>query len=150
MIKDHIANASLYGSVHPLFKAAFDWIAANAKPDIPDGRTPLDGTKLVALTQHYKTHPFDPKKFETHLQYIDIQYLVSGSEKIYLGDPEEMTTVVPYNETKDITFFEGCGHDVTLKAGEFMILWPHEAHAPGSDPNTSAVPIHKIVMKVAV
>ncbi len=150
MIKDELINASLYHSVHPLLKAAFDWITENAKSEIQDGRFSLDGDKLVALTQHYNTHPFNPQKFETHKKYIDIQYLVSGSEKIYLGSPDEMTTVVPYNETKDIAFLEGRGHDITLNAGDFMIIWPHEAHAPGSDPATDAVPIHKIVIKVAV
>ena len=149
MIKDQLVNASLYDTVHPLFKAAFAWISGNASPEIQDGRFELNGNKLVAITQHYSTHPFDSKKFETHQKYIDIQYMVSGSEKIYLGDPNGMTVAIPHNETKDIAFFEGRGHSVTLNAGDFLIIWPHEAHAPGSDPATSAVPVHKIVMKVA-
>lgn len=148
MIKDQLVHAALYDSVHPLFKAAFQWIAENSKDDIQDGRFELNGDKLVALTQHYNTHPFDPKKFEAHKKYIDIQYIISGSEKIHLGNPNQMTTAVPFNEIKDIAFFEGHGYDVTMNAGDFMVIWPHEAHVPGADAYLSAVPVHKIVMKV--
>ena len=150
MIKDQLCHAALYEAIHPLFKAAFQWITDHARPESEVGRFQLDGDKLKAITEHYQTHPFNPRKFETHKKYIDIQYIVSGSEKIYLDDPKTMTEVVSFDETQDIAFFEGSGHAVTLNAGDFMIIWPHEAHAPGSDPTRSAVPVSKIVMKVAL
>lgn len=150
MIKDKLSNASLYDSVHPLFKTAFKWIAENDKPETPDGRLQLDGDKLVAIPQHYDTHAFDSRKFEVHKKYIDIQYVVSGSEKIYLGNPDEMTTAIPFNEAKDIAFLDGRGPAVNLIAGEFMIIWPHEAHEPCADPDLAAVPVHKIIIKVAM
>ena len=150
MIKDKLSNSSLYDSVHPLFKAAFHWLTENGKPEIPDGRLQLDGDKLVAIPQHYKTHAFDSKKFEVHQKYIDIQFIVSGSEKIYLGNPHEMTTAIPFNPEKDIAFLDGRGPAVNLNAGEFMIIWPHEAHEPCADPDLAAVAVHKIIIKVAV
>ena len=76
--------------------------------------------KLVAIPQHYHTHAFDSKKFEVHQKYIDIQFIVSGSEKIYLGNPVEMTTAIPFNPEKDIAFLDGRGPAVNLNAGEFI------------------------------
>ncbi len=150
MIKDTLANASLYDSVHPRFKGAFRWIAENAKPDAQDGRFQLEGDKLVGLIQHYNTRPFNSKNFEAHKKYIDIQYIISGSEKIHIENLDQMTVSVPFDETKDVGFFEGKGYDVTMNPGDFMIIWPHEAHVPGADASTSSTPIHKIVMKVAL
>ena len=150
MIKDQLNHASLYDAVHPLFKTAFQWISENANSNSQAGRFQLDGDKLVAMVQHYNTRPFNPKQFEAHKKYIDIQYIISGSEKICLGSPDQMTVAVPYDEAKDFMFYEGQGYDVTMNAGDFMIIWPHEGHVPGADASTSAVPIHKIVIKVAL
>ena len=150
MIKDSLANASLYTAVHPLFKQAFDWLANAMANGIPEGRVEIDGKNLFALPQRYDTHPFDCRKFETHEKYIDIQFIVSGCETIVLNDPKGMELVTPYNPEKDYAFFAGRGSAVTLGAGEYLIIWPHEAHAPGCDPGPDPSAIHKIVIKVAV
>jgi YhcH/YjgK/YiaL family protein len=150
MIKDSLANASLYTAVHPRFKQAFEWLAAAIADGIPESRVEIDGTSLVALPQRYDTHPFDCRKFETHEKFIDIQYIVSGCESIVMGDPKEMDPVVPYDAEKDFAFFGGRGAVETVRAGEYLIIWPHEAHAPGCDPGPEAAAVHKIVLKVAV
>lgn len=150
MIKDRLSSAHLYSTLHPRFAAGFKWLAEHGGGDMPDGRYELDGDKLVALVQRYDTHAFNAKLFETHKKYIDIQYIIAGCEKIYLGYPENMTTAVEFNVEKDIAFFEGRGIAVDMAAGDFMVIWPHEAHAPGCDPMAAAAPIRKIILKVAV
>ena len=150
MIKDSLANAALYTAVHPRFQQAFDWLAAHAGSGMPAGRTEIDGAALVALSQRYDTRPFDCRAFETHEKFIDIQYVVSGCERIVLGDPKSMAAVAPYDAAKDIAFFAGRGSAETVRAGEFLVIWPHEAHAPGCDPGPEAAAVHKIVLKVAV
>ena len=150
MIKDTLAHAARYAAVHPLFLRAFEWLAAYAAARPSEGRVALDGDRLVALPQGYTTHPLDCRKFETHDRFIDIQYIVSGSERIYVGDPTAMTPVVPYDPEKDIAFFEGRGAAETLRAGEFLIIWPDEAHAPGCDPGAEPASVRKVVLKVAV
>lgn len=150
MIKDSLANASLYTAIHPRFKPAFDWLEAALADGIPESRVEIDGASLAALPQRYDTHPFDCRKFETHEKFIDIQYVVSGCESIVLGDPKAMAAVAAYDAAKDIAFFAGRGAAETVRAGEFLIIWPHEAHAPGCDSGPEAAAVHKIVMKVAV
>ena len=150
MIKDSLANAALYTAVHPRFQQALDWLAAHAGSGMPAGRTEIDGAALVALSQRYDTRPFDCRAFETHEKFIDIQYVVSGCERIVLGDPKSMAAVAPYDAAKDIAFFAGRGSAETVRAGEFLVIWPHEAHAPGCDPGPEAAAVHKIVIKVAV
>lgn len=150
MVKDKLSAHHLYETLNPRFKAAFEWLKKHASGDIPDGRYELDGNKLVALPQGYNTHPFSAKLFETHKKYIDIQYIISGSEKIYLGDPSGMAVAVEFSEEKDIAFHDGRGPAVDMAPGDFMIIWPHEAHAPGCDPAAEAVAVRKIILKVVV
>ena len=149
MTKDTLANARLHFSVHPHFKTAFEWLAQNVGADFPEGKTLICDGGFTLNCQCYETHPLDSRKFETHDKFIDIQYVVAGAENIFLGDPAAMETAVEYDAEKDIRFLAGCGSPVTLSAGEFMIIWPHEAHAPGCDaPAGKSSSVRKVIVKI--
>jgi len=150
MTKDTIQNAKTYFGIHPLFKTAFEWIAANANPSLPEGKGAIAGTDITYNCQIYATHPFDFRKFETHDKHIDIQFVIKGAENIFLGDPAAMETAVGYNPETDIRFLAGRGLPVLLTAGEFMIIWPHEAHAPGCDPAAEFAAVKKTIVKIPV
>jgi YhcH/YjgK/YiaL family protein len=55
----------------------------------------------------------------------------------------------PYSEEKDVGFYNGAGDWLTLHAGMFAILWPHDAHAPQACVGEPAV-VLKVVVKIAV
>ena len=150
MILSSLSRSALFNSLHPLFKSAFEWLAENADAALAEGKTEIDGDRLFCNSQQYDTHPFDWRKFETHDKYIDIQYIISGAENIWLGDPAVMETAIAYDPDKDIRFLAGCGSPVLLSAGEFMVIWPHEAHAPMCDPAHEAIKVKKIIVKVPV
>ena len=149
MIKDKIENADLYVNTHPLFAKAFDWLKEFGKT-APDGKVFIEGEDLVAIPQHYTSHPYTDDKYETHKRYIDIQVVLEGEELVYLGNPEQMAVNIPFDVEKDIDFRTGFGEATTLSAGEFMVIYPHEAHEPGVSPASGDKPIHKIIFKVAV
>ena len=145
-----LSNAHLHFNIHPLFKTAFDWLAKNANASLAEGKSKIDGTDISFNCQRYDTHPFDFRKFETHDKFIDIQYIISGAETIFLGNPATMETAVEYDPATDIRFLAGRGSPVSLSAGEFMLIWPHEAHAPGCDPSDTPSAVHKIIVKIPV
>jgi YhcH/YjgK/YiaL family protein len=149
MIKDSISNSKLYLNAHPLFAKAFEWLnefGATA----PDGKVFLEGEDLVAIPQHYTSHPYVDNKYETHKRYIDIQVVLDGEELVYLGIPDQMVVNIPFDVEKDIDFRTGFGEATTLKAGEFMVIYPHEAHEPAVSTASGDKPVHKIIFKVAV
>ncbi len=150
MIHDHLTRADAHTTLHPLFPAAFAWLKEHGSETLPVGRIEIAGPGLVALPQHYVTHELDPQRFETHRRFIDIQYVCAGSEHIHVGNPGDMTGVTPYQTEQDIAFFAGTGSAIAVSAGEFVILWPHEAHAPGCHADEKADSVRKIVIKVAV
>ena len=62
---------------------ALQYIAETDFSNLADGEYPIDGDKVFARLSHYTTEPKEAKKPESHNQYIDVQYLAEGTEKIY-------------------------------------------------------------------
>jgi YhcH/YjgK/YiaL family protein len=148
MILDTLDHSSLYGGLHSSLPKAFDWLRSY-DPSTPDGRYEIDGPGLVAIVQRYETAPAETKKWETHRVHGDIQYMVSGSERIGYALRETLKVRVPYLAEKDVEFYEPpvvTTSGLSLPAGSFAIFLPHDAHQPGvldGDPSL----IQKVVIK---
>lgn len=151
MIFDNIKNCSLYYGSHKNFEKAFDFIAKAVKEDLPVGKYEIDGTDLYASVQEYLSKDFETAKNEGHRNYIDIQFVITGTEKILVEDIACSKIKTEYNDVKDVEFYYD-GEDactLILNDGDFAVLFPHDIHKPGlmvSNP----VPVKKIVVKVRV
>ena len=140
MIKDNIKNAEIYYSLHPKFKEAFKKLI---NKDID-----LKTKELYFNFDKYQTK--SEGKFEAHRQYIDIQYIVKGEEKIGITNINKTDCLIPYSKEKDIEFLNAKEYDfITLKEGDFAIFYPHDAHMPCLT-NKQEESIEKIVAKIAV
>lgn len=149
MVIDTLANSSRYESLHPRFKAAFDFLR---RPDIAAvalGRTELDGTNLFALTQAYETKPIQEGKLEAHKKYIDIQFIVDGEEFVGYAPLGGQAVAKAFDPEKDIGFFDGEAWFTLLRKGMFAIFFPQDAHLPGRHTD-KARNVKKIVLKIAV
>lgn len=111
---------------------------------IEDGRHEINENMYVNV-QTYQTK--DDALFEAHRDYIDIQYVIEGEEKIGVADYSNCSEAVAYDKEKDIEFLNGEGEYYPLRAGEYMVLYPQDAHKPSiSIDNQSTV--RKAVVKV--
>jgi YhcH/YjgK/YiaL family protein len=101
----------------------------------------------------YQTIPFEEVKFEAHIQYIDIHYVVAGKEAIGYINTAKLAATDEYNEQKDV--FHGRPEpfsDVTwlvLAPGELAVTYPSDAHAPKGIAGSPCL-LSKIVIKIAV
>jgi YhcH/YjgK/YiaL family protein len=150
MIADRLANAPLYHTVHPKFARAFAYLH-HFDPTTTDGVYPLgDGSE--ARVQRYHTQPIEERKWESHRAYIDIQYLFSGEESMLHADIGALYGATAYDKAKDVIFYPGATEPATLvvvRAGNFVIFYPHDGHRPGIALGTPA-PVVKVVVKVPV
>ena len=130
MIKDNIINSYLYENLSDEIKQAFHWLKSNDLKDMADGKYEIFGDKVYANVQKYITK--DDALYEVHKKYIDIQYIVSGREKIGLVSLEKCKTTVEYDTEKDIEFLTNDSDDEyqILSKNEFLIIYPPEAHKP--------------------
>jgi len=149
MIVDHIRNAERYETLDERIAVGLKYLSATDLSGMPNGRVEIRNNEIYAVVNRYETKPCEQGKWETHRNYIDIQYMVEGSERIGFGDVAEMKSIQDYDEEKDCEFFTGEGNSIALSPGMFAILLPHEAHMPGLSED-SPTPVTKVVVKVAV
>ena len=88
-------------------------------------------------------------KLEAHRHYIDIQIPLGGSEGYGWRPTQELTqSVAGYQAERDVEFFhDPASAHIHVRPGEFLILFPEDAHAPliGNEAE-----IKKLVFKIAV
>jgi len=150
MITDHIDNAHCY-PLDARFEKAFKFLRRDDLDSLPVGRYDIEGDTIFALVQHYDTRPPLPRWVEAHQKYIDVQFMVSGNERIALAPLHGLVVTEPYNEAKDITFYSADAvTEFALNARHFMVIFLHEAHQPYSHPLPAATPVavKKVVVKI--
>lgn len=144
MIIDSLANAHKYFSLHPSFKAAFDYIGSTDLATKEPGKFDIDAELKGAVISKKGTSVEESiAKFECHDHNIDIQVCLVGTETI--GWKPRETCNEPkgeYNAEKDVQFYsDKPDMYFQLKAGQFAILYPNDVHAPmiGEDVITKTV-----------
>lgn len=146
MIIDHLTNADRYRSLHRGIGTGIDFLLRPGLGSLSAGRYDLDGDRVYALVSDYTTSPLAERRWEAHRRYIDLQCIVAGRERIGYA-PLTRLKPEPYDEAKDMLRLTGEGECLTLGAGDFMLLWPDDAHMPGvADGEPAAV--RKVVVKI--
>ena len=149
MIVGNIKDRRIYETAHPLFSQAFDFIKSYLEEKKPVGKYEILGDALFAMVQEYDSK--EDAKMEVHDKYIDLQFIVSGEEKMLWAPREELAIITPFPENKDTEIVEVGDRPATLilHAGEFAIFYPTDAHKPGLAVDTPT-PVEKIVLKIKV
>ncbi len=147
MIYDHIDQQIRYRACHPGIGTAFDYLLA-FNSATADGKYPIDGDRVFAMVQSYTTSPAEKRKYEAHKKYIDLQYILTGEERIYHLPVSLLTVTEPYNEAKDMAKLTGPDDQaLILRPGDFAILFPHDGHKPNCS-NGKDRAVRKIVLKI--
>jgi len=113
------------------------------------GRHVIDGDNVYAIVQEAPTKDYDKTAFESHLNYIDLQYVVTGEEKMEKTSVDSVKVDKPYNEKADIAYYTGEGKIYTVKQNSFLLFFPGEAHRPNITPGGNKV-VKKIIIKIKV
>lgn len=148
MIFDVLENAKLYSSISPNLDRAFSFLLSTDLASLETGRMEIEGESLYVMTQQYISKPETSGKWEAHKRFIDVQYLVSGSERVGYSAITKMT-LGDYDPQKDFQALSGNGQYLQLNAGSFMVFFPQDAHMPGLA-NGFETPVKKIVVKCAI
>lgn len=152
MIVDNLKNSEMYYGLSNKFEKAFEFIRKVAEENLPVGKYEIDGTGVYGLVQEYTSKTEEQGKFEGHRKYIDIQYIISGIERIEVIDISKAQPNTEYNNEKDIEFYDNNEKtvNVVLEAGEYVILYPNDIHKPGMTFGNEPTTVKKIVVKVKI
>jgi biofilm protein TabA len=150
MITTDIDHLEEQVAMTPAMRQAVDWLKSVWGQELPDGRVEIDGTTVYALVQSYTGKPVDAPRYEAHRAYIDVQVVVMGQERFGWAPLEAMAPTDEYNPEKDVihgTVPTPGSVLIPLQAGQLMVLYPSDAHAPGLSAADDS-PVKKIVLKV--
>ena len=130
------------------FSVAFDFLKRRDLMSLPVGDFEL-GDGVRASIQEYDTIEPSSASFETHDRFFDIQYVVSGEEKILVCNREILIDKTEYNAESDMTLYADPEYssEIFLESGDFLVLSPVDAHKPRCKV-AKAEPVRKIVLKV--
>jgi YhcH/YjgK/YiaL family protein len=146
MIIDTLDNAHKYTGLHPRFEKAFHFIQQQNLEALQPGKFEIEGKDIHASVSLKEGYRKEEAKFEAHNHYIDIQVCPEGSEIIgWKPRAKCVTEKEAYNAEKDVTFYSDAPDTYfTLSAGQFVIFYPDDVHAPMIGDG----PVRKLVVKI--
>ena len=154
MIRDQLSNWRNY-HFSPSLEKAFMFLE-HVNKSTPDGTYELEGRNVYAMVQSTDAPDLKAEKLEVHRRYIDIQYLICGSE-LLLQTPDDGTLQVhtAYNPDTDAMFYhlptDRNPAELEMKPGDFAIFFPQDAHYGKLQTKQGGrCPIRKVVIKITV
>lgn len=123
-------------------------LAASPQEKTP-GRYELQGDNIFMNVMTFNTQSPVEKKAELHQQYIDIQLLLNGEERILFGMAGTARQCEEFHHEDDYQLCSAIENEqaIILKPGMFAVFMPGEPHKPGCVVGESGE-IKKVVVKV--
>ncbi|HEG0613083.1 TPA: YhcH/YjgK/YiaL family protein [Campylobacter jejuni] len=103
---------------------------------------------IFALEQTYFTKNENQAFFESHIDYLDIQFIVSGKEKIKFGNKELFKIEKRYDEVKDLITYKKSNFEISsffLNKNDIAIFYPEDVHMPGLSVKDSSYVIKTVI-----
>ena len=150
MVVDTLKNIEQYKGLSPDIYAGLQFLA-NAKSEIELGIYPIN-KNVKAIVSSYETVDEFERGYESHKNVIDIQYPIIGLERVKWSPIENMSVNIPYDESKDRTFFKNPskqGTHIDIGNGIFAIMFPEDGHGPQHKIGESEM-LKKITIKVSI
>jgi len=146
MILDILENSARYNALHKGFEKAFEFLKRSDLKELPVGTYEIDSNLIYAMVSKDQGREVEEANLETHERYIDIQYVISGTDT--MGYRAKRTCTKPideYNQKNDVQFFSDAPTSwATTQSGSFTIFFTDDAHMPLISKDI----IHKVVVKV--
>lgn len=144
------------------FQKAFEYLEQVLKEETVENRRllslPINVFKKVnldennfALEQVYNSKNREDCFFESHRQYIDVQFILEGEEIIEVTNINNLEVDFEYNNEMDLLKYKSTSNSsiIKLKKGDIAIFYPEDAHMPCVKLDKS-IKVVKTVVKVAV
>lgn len=130
MIIDKIKTAEKYFYLNSFFQSVFQFICSNNLKDFEVGEYEIIGRDAFVIIA--EVNEFSEKKniIEAHRKHIDIQIPLIGEFGITWKAIEDCNDIhIEYLAEKDYLFYNDLADfEILLKEGNFVILFPEDAH----------------------
>lgn len=146
MIVDYLKNKNLY--IESKIQKILNFIQETDFSKIVEDKVTIDDDNFFMISEIF-TKPVSEGFWESHKKYIDIHYILKGSEIIGYENITNLEVNKPYDEDKDlITYYGSLKNSIELKEGMFLVVYPEDAHMPNISTSLEKLPLKKIVFKI--
>lgn len=150
MIVDKIENSHLYANIHLGINNALAYIKNTNFSELSKGKYEIKGDEIYAIVNEYDTKTPNEHLLESHIKYIDIQFIAEGIEQIGITTFYNQKPVKLYDNEGDYMLFKEPYDLITLKKDMFAIFYPDDIHIPGLLANKQPSKVKKVVIKVKI
>jgi YhcH/YjgK/YiaL family protein len=151
MILGHIKNLALEKRFFPAnLLTGFHFLQNTDFANCAEGKIEIDGEAIFATVSQYQPEPKNVRRPESHCQYIDIQYIISGEEIIgYTNFSEDFEIEEDLLAQKDLLFYKKISNEIDLRLSEGMyaVFFPWDVHRPCCI-SVPGISVRKVVVKV--
>lgn len=132
MIVSNLQNSKRIESLHPLFSKLFAYVKSHDLLHAELGRIEIDGDNLFINNVNPECVARDKQVLELHRDYIDVHILLQGNETIGWKATEDLINEVKsYEKEGDCALYSDTPTTyVDVNPGEFVLVYPEDAHAP--------------------
>ena len=135
MIYGNINAKETEAAYTPVIRKALDILRLADVSEMHHGKYPIDGDKLILQINEITTGPKETKRPEVHRQYIDVQYMVHGHERIgFYPDCKDGEVLEDNLDSNDVLFYKERSdvHEIMLPMtdGCYVVFFPEDVHRP--------------------
>ena len=130
MIFDTIGHCAQYRDSYPAVYRALKAMQKYSSSNYSTGKVELDGNNLFLLLNQYLTHTSEGALAEAHKKYLDVMYMEESEALLAKTDADVSA--------------------IRLQAGDFLVLFPQDAHTPACYGSEGAMEVKKIIAKVRI
>lgn len=147
MIVAKLKDAERYYALNQDFKQVFEYLNTLKEDGTSEKVVMREGEVWVNPVAVITDPAQADKQAEAHRKFLDIHYIISGEEILGYADISTLTTAKAYDEAGDCEMLDGKMLPISLKAGDFCVVYPEDAHTPVMGKSDKLV---KVVAKIRV
>ena len=135
----------------PALSRAFDVLKETDFSAMDNDMYEIDGKRMYYMIQEGETKPESEVRAEAHAVYLDIHFVLSGEETIYVSAARDHAKVyMDQLAEKDYILYSDKADEIAcvLKPGHLVVLFPADAHRPWCAVNGRTAAVRKVVFKI--
>ena len=152
MIYDNVKNIAQYSALNADFESVVRAALSYAGERFSTGCVAVDGERVYLNLAGYQTHEASNAVAEAHKAYIDVMVMLDGMETVYVQHTGQLKVITqPYNSDTDALLgkLSEQATAVILCPGDFLILFPQDAHMPGCHAHEPSS-VKKVIGKIRI
>ncbi|MCG9641521.1 YhcH/YjgK/YiaL family protein [Vibrio sp. Isolate34] len=136
MIYGHIQHHNINQYLPKPILRCLDYLQTVDLMELEVGQHAIDGDDIFANVMEFNTIPAESKQAEVHQDYLDIQCLIYGEERIqFCNESPKNLPASGYDAENDFYLVSNMTDtsEVVLQPGMFAVFFPGEPHKPGCE-----------------